>query len=277
MEAGLSGGGIGEDGLHDGLLDLIHFQAEAFWFGEDPELVGGPGAGLEGEVLLRLPGVVAVEAAEHGGDAALQLLAGELGKVEGRFGGGWGGMAEVVGVGLQAPFHEVEEALHAHGGESAATTVAVIDGAVGVGQKDGHGEVVVEDEGVQVDVVDVGDPDTDVVLRGFLEFDWGTDNLPVEESAINSRLAAEDDEERLALSGGLFAGRGEVGEPRKALGVRGGCAECGGGEEEDGEEGGFHFVCTDSVGEAEERTRGRDPLSATINLALQSSNAWVAA
>jgi hypothetical protein len=70
---------------------------------------------------------------------------------------------------------------------------------------------VIEGEGVQVNVVDVGDANTDVILRGLLEFNWWTNNLPVEKSVINSRLAAEDDEHRHVLFRGEFAGLGQVG------------------------------------------------------------------
>jgi hypothetical protein len=64
---------------------------------------------------------------------------------------------------------------------------------------------VVEGEGIEVNLIDVGDPDADVVLRCCFELCWRTDNLPVEKSAINSRLATKDDEQRLGLSGREFA------------------------------------------------------------------------
>ena len=80
---------------------------------------------------------------------------------------------------LQTFFHEVNQASHGHRRQVSAATVAMVDGTVGIGQQDGHGKIVVELKQVEIQVVDVGDANTDIVFSDRTKGLWWTDNLPV--------------------------------------------------------------------------------------------------
>jgi hypothetical protein len=93
-----------------------------------------------------------------------------------------------------------------------AAAVAAIHLAVGVQEEHRQGQVVVELEQIEVNVVNAGEPDADEVVGKILEA-LETDNLPVENMAGDSRHAAQHDHQRLAgLPRSLFAGT-QAGQP----------------------------------------------------------------
>ena len=75
-------------------------------------------------------------------------------------------------------------------------TVAVINSSVRIRQEDRHREIEIEWVDTQVNFVDVDDADADVFSRDFSEILRRTDNLPVEQSTVDSRLAAKNDQQR---------------------------------------------------------------------------------
>ena len=77
-----------------------------------------------------------------------------------------------------------------------ASSIAVIDRAVGICQNNCHGKIEVEWVGVQIHLVDVRDADANVVSGDFSKLLRRTDDLPVEQSAIDSGLAPKDDKHR---------------------------------------------------------------------------------
>lgn len=44
-----------------------------------------------------------------------------------------------------------------------ASPIPVINGAVGMGQENGQGQVIIEREIVQINLIDISNPDTDVM------------------------------------------------------------------------------------------------------------------
>ena len=97
-----------------------------------------------------------------------------------------------------------------------APSVLVIVRSVCI-REDCHGEIEIERVDAEIDLVDVDDTHADVVLGCFYETCWGTDNLPVKKSAINSRFATEHDEKRFVLGRGEFPGLLQIRQPGKPL------------------------------------------------------------
>lgn len=62
----------------------------------------------------------------------------------------------------------------------APPSIAMVNCPVGICEEDRHGQIEVKREGVQIDLIDVRDPDTDIVFGGLFKTFWRTDNLPVE-------------------------------------------------------------------------------------------------
>jgi len=93
----------------------------------------------------------------------------------------------------------------------------VIDRAVGVGQEDGQGQIMVKGKPVDIHLVDVDDADADVVRGRVPEALRGTDNLPVEQTPVYSRLAPENDQHRFVVRGREGARLIEIGDPWKTF------------------------------------------------------------
>jgi hypothetical protein len=94
-----------------------------------------------------------------------------------------------------------------------ARAEAVVDRAVGVHQHDRERQVEVEAQQAHVDVAQVGDAHAFVRRRSGGEFLRGTDQLSVQVAAVLSALAAEQQQQRPVLLGGLGARAREVGLP----------------------------------------------------------------
>ena len=93
--------------------------------------------------------------------------------------------------------HDRQQAVHVHGGYIGSSTVAVVDGAILIGQDDGHGQIIIEGIQTQIYVVDVRDANTDIVLGDSFEYFGRTDNLSVEKAIVYSGLTSKHDEQRL--------------------------------------------------------------------------------
>jgi len=78
-----------------------------------------------------------------------------------------------------------------------AAAVAGVDLFLGIHEEDHERQVVVEVEQIQVQVVDARQADPDELVGDVFDV-LQTDNLPVKFMASRSRLAADDDHERLA-------------------------------------------------------------------------------
>jgi len=92
----------------------------------------------------------------------------------------------------------------------------VVDRAVRVGEDDGQGQVVIEGVEAQIDIVDVRDANADVVSGQVPEGLRRTDNLPVEQTTVNSGFASKHDEDRPVLGPGEEPGFIEIVQPVEA-------------------------------------------------------------
>ena len=86
---------------------------------------------------------------------------------------------------------------------------------VRIGQQDGQGQIVIEDKLIQINPIDIRHPDADIVFGNLSELSWRTDNLPVENPAINSRLTPEDNEQRFLCSLCKLPGLSKICQPRE--------------------------------------------------------------
>jgi hypothetical protein len=96
-----------------------------------------------------------------------------------------------------------------------ATAIASIDPAVGIEEEDHEGQVVVELEQVQVEVVDARQTDPDELVSNVFDL-FETDNLPVKKMAVRSRDAAHDDHQWLAAFARPVLPLLQAGEPAVA-------------------------------------------------------------
>jgi hypothetical protein len=83
---------------------------------------------------------------------------------------------------------------------------------VGVEEEVHQGEVIVEVEQIEIQVVDTRQPDANELI-GNIGQSFESDNLPVEDATGRSRHAADGDHERLAGPARLGLSGFEAGEP----------------------------------------------------------------
>src|SRR5262249_1526893 len=98
-----------------------------------------------------------------------------------------------------------------------AAAEAAVDLLVGVQEERRPGEVVVEVEHVEVDAAHVDHTGEDELPREVGDLLVETNNLFVEALAVQSALAAEDEEDRLAAVAGGGPCPGVVGDPGGVL------------------------------------------------------------
>jgi hypothetical protein len=123
---------------------------------------------------------------------------------------------------LQHRLHGVAqpgERLAAVGVFAVAAAVAGVDLPLRIQEEDGEGQVVIELEEVQVEVIDAREPDADEALGDVFDL-LQTDNLPVKLAAGRSRLAAQHHHQRLAALARLGLALFEAAQPAVAAALR---------------------------------------------------------
>jgi hypothetical protein len=111
------------------------------------------------------------------------------------------------------------EGLAAVGVFGVAAAVAGVDLPLGVQEEDREGQVVIEVEQVQVEVVDARQADADELVGDVVEL-LQTDNLPVKLPAGRSGVAADHDHQRLAGLARLGLALFEAEQPAVTAGLR---------------------------------------------------------